>query len=37
MNHGWESLLVEVHVFCEKRDIEELYMEQAYVIPKKRR
>jgi hypothetical protein len=36
-DHGWESLLVEVHDFCEKRDIEELDMEQAYVNPKKRR
>jgi hypothetical protein len=34
---GWESLLVEVHDFCEKHDIEELDMEQAYVNPKKRR
>jgi hypothetical protein len=34
---GWESLLVKVHNFCEKYDIEELDMEQAYVNPKKRR
>jgi hypothetical protein len=34
---GWESLLVEVHDFCEKHDIEELDMEQAHVNPKKRR
>jgi hypothetical protein len=35
-DHGWESLLVQVHEFCEKQDIEELDMEQAYVNPKKR-
>jgi hypothetical protein len=34
---GWESLLVEVHDFCEKHVTEELDMEQAYVNPKKRR
>uniref|UniRef100_A0A8I6Y0S4 Uncharacterized protein n=1 Tax=Hordeum vulgare subsp. vulgare TaxID=112509 RepID=A0A8I6Y0S4_HORVV len=35
--NGWESMLAEVHVFCEKHDIVELDMEEAYVNPKKRR
>nr|XP_051178678.1 uncharacterized protein LOC127293152 [Lolium perenne] len=35
--YGWESLLAEVHSFCEKHDIEELDMEEAYINPKKRR
>uniref|UniRef100_A0A8R7QUZ5 HAT C-terminal dimerisation domain-containing protein n=1 Tax=Triticum urartu TaxID=4572 RepID=A0A8R7QUZ5_TRIUA len=34
---GWESMLGDVHVFCEKHDIVELDMEEAYVNPKKRR
>ncbi|XP_044386084.1 zinc finger MYM-type protein 1-like isoform X2 [Triticum aestivum] len=33
----WESMLGEVHVFCETHDIVELDMEEAYVNPKKRR
>jgi hypothetical protein len=33
--HRWESFLVEVHDFCDKHDIEELDIEQAYVNPKK--
>uniref|UniRef100_A0A453N733 HAT C-terminal dimerisation domain-containing protein n=1 Tax=Aegilops tauschii subsp. strangulata TaxID=200361 RepID=A0A453N733_AEGTS len=33
----WDTLVGEVHVFCEKHDIIEFDMEEAYVNPKKRR
>ncbi|XP_025878323.1 uncharacterized protein [Oryza sativa Japonica Group] len=34
---GWESILAEVHNFCEKYDISELEMEDAYINPKRPR
>jgi hypothetical protein len=34
--NGWDSLLSDVHEFCEKHDIVMLEMEEAYVNPNKK-
>ncbi|XP_071677000.1 uncharacterized protein [Lolium perenne] len=35
--NGWDSVLCDVHAFCEKHDIIMLEMEEAYINPKKKR
>jgi hypothetical protein len=35
--NGWDSVLCDVHAFCEKHDIVMLAMEDAHVNPKKKR
>ena len=35
--NGWESVLHEAYVFCDKHDISKLEMEDQYVNPKKPR